>query len=76
MLAVLVVLAALGWFSLESFYIASFLGFVTLFKYSGPFTVRVRWHDRLKWVLGGGLVVFSYLLGQRLLTIIPPQVLS
>ncbi|WP_340099031.1 hypothetical protein [Salinibaculum salinum] len=75
MLATLLLLALLGAFSLELFFVVSLIGFLVVTELTAPFAVRPHWRRRLKWFILLGLVGFAYIVVRRILAILPPGVL-
>lgn len=75
LLGTLLVLALLSTLSLELFFVISLIGFLVVTELTAPFTVTPKWRRRLKWLIGVGLLVFSYIVVRRILTILPPGVL-
>ena len=74
MLAVVVVLAALGSMDLELFFVLSLIGFLVVVELTAPIAVTPRWRRRLPWLIGIGLVVFGVIVVRRILEILPPEV--
>jgi hypothetical protein len=60
MLAVVVVLAALGALSLELFFVLSLIGLLVVIELTAPFDVTPAWRRRLKWLIALGLLGFAY----------------
>ena len=75
LLATLVVLTAVGSFSLELFFVCSLLGVLIVAELTAPFNVTPRWRWRLRAVIAVGLVAFGLIVLRRLLEILPPEVL-
>jgi hypothetical protein len=75
MLAVLVLLAALGSLSLELFFVLSLIGLLVVIELTAPFNVTPAWRSRLKWLVALGLVGFAYIVVRRILAIIPSGVI-
>jgi hypothetical protein len=75
MLATILLLALLGAFSLELFFVVSLIGFLVVTELTAPFAVRPRWRRRLKWFILLGLAGFAYIVIRRILAILPPGVL-
>jgi len=69
------VLSLLGALSLELFFVVSLIGFLILVELTAPFAVTPRWRRRLRWVIALGLLVFGYIVVQRILAILPPGVI-
>lgn len=74
MLAVVVVLAALGSLELELFFVLSLIGFLVVVELTAPIAVTPRWRRRLPWFIAIGLVVFGIIVVRRILEILPPEV--
>lgn len=74
MLATMLLLALLGAFSLELFFVVSLIGFLVVTELTAPFAVQPRWRRRLKWFILLGLVGFAYIVIRRILSILPPGV--
>lgn len=71
MLASVVVLVTLDALSAEAFLVASLVGFTVMVEVTAPFDVTPAWRKRLKWIVLLGLLVFAYLLGKRILALMP-----
>ncbi|MFC7079074.1 hypothetical protein [Halorussus caseinilyticus] len=71
MLATVVVLAALDALTARVFLVASLVGFLVMMEFTAPFDVTPAWRRRLKWFVLFGLLVFAYLLGKRVLALLP-----
>ncbi len=67
MLGVAVLLTLIDAFSLEAFFVLSFIGFLIVNQLTAPVNVTPRWRRRLRWITLCGLVVFGVLIGWRLL---------
>jgi len=68
-------LALLGALSLELVFVIGLIGFLIVVELTAPFAITPRWRRRLKWVIGVGLVVFSYIVVTRILAILPRGVI-
>jgi len=75
LLASLLVLSLLGSLSPELFFVISLIGFLVVIELTAPFAVTPTWRRRLKWVIGIGLLVFSYIVIRRILEILPPGII-
>ena len=69
------VLSLLGSLTYELFFVVSLIGFLVVTELTAPFSVTPTWRSRLKWLIGLGLVVFAYIVVQRILAILPEGVL-
>ncbi|WP_231186649.1 hypothetical protein [Haladaptatus sp. DYF46] len=74
MLASLLVLAALGFLTLELFFVLSLIGLLVIVELTAPFNVTPRWRRRLRWLIALGLVVFGVIVVRRILSILPAGV--
>lgn len=74
MLAVVVVLSALGALDLELFFVLSLIGFLVVVELTAPFSVTPKWRRRLPWLIAAGLLVFGVIVVRRILEILPPEV--
>lgn len=75
MSAMLVVLVLLGSLSYELFFAGSLVGFLVMMEYTSPVDVTPRWRRRLRWFLLGGVLVFGYVVVERIVGALPPGVL-
>jgi len=75
MLGATVVLTLIDAFSLEAFFVISFIGLLVINQLTAPVNVTPRWRRRLRWVTLCGLVLFGLLIGWRLLETVPFGVL-
>ena len=75
MLAVVVLLAALGSISLELFFVLSLIGLLVVIELTAPFAVTPGWRRRLRWIVLAGLAGFGYIVVRRILEILPPGVI-
>jgi len=71
MLVALVVLAVLGALSLELYFLVSLVGFLVVVELTSPVNVTPQWRSRLKWIVLLGLLLFGYVVVQRILRILP-----
>ncbi|NEU58121.1 hypothetical protein [Halorussus sp. MSC15.2] len=71
MLAAVLVLAVVDGLSLRVFLVASLVGFLVMMEFTAPFDVTPAWRRRLKWFVLLGLLVFAYVLGRRILELMP-----
>jgi hypothetical protein len=71
MLVALVVLAVLGALSLELYFLVSLVGFLVVVELTSPINVTPQWRSRLKWIVLLGLLLFGYVVVQRILRILP-----
>ncbi|WP_416840437.1 hypothetical protein [Haloferax sp. DFSO52] len=74
MLGATLVLVLLDALSYELVFVVSLIGFLVVVELTAPIAVTPRWRRRLLWLIGGGLVVFGYIVVQRILDILPPGV--
>jgi len=74
MLASLLVLAALGFLTLELFFVLSLIGLLVIVEFTAPFNVTPRWRRRLRWLIAFGLLVFGLIVVRRVLSILPSGV--
>lgn len=75
MLGAALVLALLDALSYELFFVVSLIGFLVVVELTAPFSVTPTWRQRLKWLIGAGLLVFGYVVIRRILEILPSGVL-
>ena len=75
MLTTLFVLTLLDALSLELLFVVSFIGLLVVTELTAPFTLTLRWRQRLKWLILVGLFVFGAIVIRRILAILPPGVL-
>ncbi|MFC7202634.1 hypothetical protein ACFQJC_03850 [Haloferax namakaokahaiae] len=75
MLGATLVLVLLDSLSYELVFVVSLIGFLVVVELTAPIGVTPTWRRRLLWVIGGGLVVFGYIVVRRILDILPPGVL-
>lgn len=76
MIGAILVLGTMGWLTLETFFVISYLGFLVIIELTPPFTVTPQWRRRLLWLVVGGLGVFGYIVIRRILEIIPQEVFA
>lgn len=74
-LATVLVLTLLDAFSLELVFVVSLIGFLVTVELTAPITVTPTWRSRLKYLIGVGLLVFAYIVIQRILAILPSGVI-
>ncbi|WP_411964437.1 hypothetical protein [Haloferax sp. YSMS24] len=74
MLGATLVLVLLDSLSYELVFVVSLIGFLVVVELTAPIAVTPAWRRRLLWLIGGGLVVFGYIVVQRILEILPPGV--
>lgn len=72
MLAVVVLLSALGSLSLELFFVLSLIGLLVVIELTAPVSVTPAWRRRLRWIVLAGLAGFAYVVIRRILEILPP----
>ena len=75
MFGVIVLLAALGSFSYELFFVLSLIGLLIVTELTAPIAITPRWRRRLFWLILLGLVGFAVVVIRRILEILPPEVL-
>ncbi len=75
MVATILILALLGALSYGLFFLLSTLGFVVVTELTKPGTVTPEWRRRLWWIFLVALGGFVYIVGRRLLEILPPEIL-
>ena len=75
LLATALVLALLDALTYELFFVVSLIGFLIVVELTAPFRVTPVWRRRLKWVILVGLLGFAYVVVQRVVAILPPEVL-
>jgi len=71
MLAMTLILAVLGAFELELFFVLSLIGLLIVVELTAPFNVTPRWRRRLLPVIALGLVGFGVIVIRRILEILP-----
>lgn len=76
MMGAVLVLAPMGWLTIETFFVIAYLGFLVIIELTPPFTANPPWRRRLLWLVLGGLGVFGYIVITRILEILPPGVVS
>ncbi|ELZ65945.1 hypothetical protein C5B91_09435 [Haloferax sp. Atlit-10N] len=74
MLGATLVLVLLDSLSYELVFVVSLIGFLVVVELTAPVAVTPAWRRRLLWLIGGGLVVFGYIVVRRILDILPPGV--
>ncbi|UPV76645.1 hypothetical protein M0R89_19120 (plasmid) [Halorussus limi] len=75
MLVIVVSLSLLRLLSLELFFITSFISLLLLVELTSPFNVAPWWRRRLKWFVILGVLGSIYVIGKRILEILPPEFL-
>ena len=75
-LGVVLVLTLLDAMSYELVFVTSLIGFLVITELTAPFAITPAWRHRLLYVIAGGLLVFAYIVIQRILEILPPGVFS
>jgi hypothetical protein len=75
LLATALVLALLDALTYELFFVVSLIGFLIVVELTAPFRATPAWRQRLKWVILVGLLGFAYVVVQRIIAILPPEVL-
>jgi hypothetical protein len=68
-------LALLQSLSYELVFVVSLIGFLVVVELTAPFAVSPAWRARLKWLIGIGLLGFTYIVIRRILAILPPGVI-
>ncbi|ELZ96979.1 hypothetical protein C440_04358 [Haloferax mucosum ATCC BAA-1512] len=74
MLGATLILVLLDSLSYELVFVVSLIGFLVIVELTAPVAVTPTWRRRLLWLIGGGLVVFGYIVVRRILDILPPGV--
>ena len=69
-LVTIVLLTALDALSLELVFVLSLIGLLVVTELTAPINVTPRWRSRLKWIIGGGLVIFGAIVIRRILEIL------
>ena len=75
MLGTILVLALLGSFSYELFFVLSLIGLLIVTELTAPINVSPPWRKRLRWLIALGLLGFGFIVIRRILEILPPEVL-
>lgn len=75
MLAVILVLAVVGSFSYELFFVLSLIGLLIVTELTAPFAITPNWRRRLRLLILFGLVGFGIVVVRRILEILPSEVL-
>ena len=75
MLVALLMLTVVGALSYELFFVVSLLGLLIVTELTAPFSITPTWRRRLWVVIVIGLIGFAYVVGQRIITYLPPGVL-
>lgn len=68
----LFLLVLLDAFSYELFFVVSLIGFLVVTELTAPFSITPAWRKRLRWIIGLGLLGFTYVVVKRILEILPP----
>lgn len=71
MLGGLLALLLFDVFSLNAFFVVSFVGFLLLLELETPTNLSPRWRSRLRWLVALGLLGMGYVAVQRLLSLVP-----
>lgn len=58
-------------FSLNAFFVVSFVGFLLLLELTTPTNLSPRWRTRLRWLVALGLLGMAYIGVRRLLSLVP-----
>lgn len=74
MVATVLVLAVVGAFSLELFFVLSLIGFLIVTELTAPVAVTPAWRRRLWWVILAGLAGFAVVVARRVVEVLPPGV--
>ncbi|AFK19914.1 hypothetical protein E6P09_00565 [Haloferax mediterranei ATCC 33500] len=74
MLGATLILVLLDSLSYELVFVVSLIGFLVIVELTAPIAVTPTWRRRLLWLIGGGLVVFGYIVIRRILDILPSGV--
>lgn len=74
MLVVIPLLSLTDMFSLELFFLVSFVGFLVLLELTAPVYVEVEWRSRLKWLVLLGVLGFAWIIGGHVLDAISPNI--
>jgi hypothetical protein len=75
MVGAVLALALLGAVSYELVFVVSLIGFLVVVELTAPFAVSPAWRARLKWLIGFGLLGFTYIVIRRILAILPAGVI-
>ncbi|WP_311173099.1 hypothetical protein [Halobellus ordinarius] len=75
MLGATLVLVLLDSLSYELVFVVSLIGFLVVVELTAPIAVTPAWRRRLRWLIGAGLLVFSYIVIREILAILPPGVI-
>lgn len=75
LLGSLLVLSLLSSLSLELFFVVSLIGFLVIIELTAPVAVAPTWRQRLKWLIGVGLIAFGYIVVRRIIEILPPGII-
>lgn len=74
-MAILFVFVLLDTFSYELLFILSFIGFLVITVVTMPYRVMAPWQRRIRWIIFFGIIVFVYIVGERLVGILYAGVL-
>lgn len=74
MMSAALVLSLFDSLTYELFFIISLIGFLVVIQLTAPFRIIPLWRRRLRWITILGLLGFVLLLVQRVLSILPPEV--
>jgi hypothetical protein len=73
-MAAILCLTLLNALSLELFFVISLIGILIIVEITAPFRLAPRWRQRLKWIIGAGLLLFGYVVVHRISEILPAGV--
>jgi hypothetical protein len=62
--------------SYELYFVTSLIGLLIIVELTAPIAVTPRWRARLKWIIVLGMGIFSYIVIQRILAILPAGILT
>lgn len=71
---VTLILVLLDSLTYELTFVTGLIGFLVVTELTTPFAVSPQWRRRLRWLIVLGLLVFGYIVIQRILAILPPGV--
>ena len=74
-LGVILILALLESLSYELVFVTSLIGLLVITELTAPFSISPAWRRRLIYIIGLGLIGFSYIVIRRILEILPSGVL-
>lgn len=69
--AFLTLIVALGAFSLDLFFLVSFMMFVAVIELTAPDVIDIPWRRKLPWFTVAGLLLSTVLLGRRIVETLP-----